>query len=280
MGRRENGRSDFERANPPPLTRMLSPMNGRNDLEPNVFSPSKEKHDAFCDFCKKNVDGIRYKCVTMPDFDLCEKCYPPNRTDKGAGNYLDPKHIFYAIDYKTVDDRRGPLGNRTNVVHEGFECTICDDGKDIVGVRYLCVQSGINLCESCEFSQKHDPTEVRMKHTIPQPSVKSKRNVREEYPIATLQPARERIPLQEAIFTRTEKLAKMMEFENGRVEFERAEVSAPPGTFMMLELNGREDHKPMAFGMASAINGRNDYMNNAPAPSFSFGASPPSSSSS
>ena len=157
-----NGVNDYEEC-APPAPGMLLNVNGRSDFK----RLSAVKHDAYCDFCKKNVDGIRYKCVTLPDFDICELCYPPNRTDKSATNYLDPQHIFYAIDYHTVDDYRGPLGNRTNIVHKGFKCYICDDNKDIIGTRYTCVQCQINLCEVCEFNQKHNPLHVRMKIVTP-----------------------------------------------------------------------------------------------------------------
>ncbi|KAG9035120.1 hypothetical protein FRB95_011987 [Tulasnella sp. JGI-2019a] len=35
---------------------------------------STVKHNATCDSCKKNITRTRYKCLSCPDFDLCDEC--------------------------------------------------------------------------------------------------------------------------------------------------------------------------------------------------------------
>ncbi len=252
MARPINGRTDQTAFTP--STFMQMPVNGRGDFATMTVSEPVVKHDAFCDFCRGNVDGIRYKCVTMPDFDMCEKCYPPNRTDKNAGNYLDPEHLFYAIDYRTADDHRGPLGNRTNVTHPGFECAICDNpGKDIVGTRYTCVQCQINLCEICEFNQKHDPTHVRMKVVVPQEPALRQRKKEQAQQNKTSNP--------------NPPLMRMGMPVNGRQDFQPLTDSGshPPAPRMMMPVNGRQDFQPL--GGTSNGNGGATL-----APSHIFGA--------
>jgi len=31
-------------------------------------------HDALCNYCQKQIVGVRYKCTVCPDFDMCEEC--------------------------------------------------------------------------------------------------------------------------------------------------------------------------------------------------------------
>mmetsp|Transcript_35081 Transcript_35081/g.47909 ORF Transcript_35081/g.47909 Transcript_35081/m.47909 type:complete len:523 (-) Transcript_35081:159-1727(-) len=45
-------------------------------------------HPAICDVCEERIVGIRFKCFSCPDYDLCEKC------EQKAGEYHDPSHPF------------------------------------------------------------------------------------------------------------------------------------------------------------------------------------------
>jgi len=46
-------------------------------------------HDALCNYCQKQIVGVRYKCSVCPDFDMCESC-------KNQGIH-DPTHKLNAI---------------------------------------------------------------------------------------------------------------------------------------------------------------------------------------
>jgi len=46
-------------------------------------------HDALCNYCQKQIVGVRYKCTVCPDFDMCESC-------KNQGIH-DPSHKLNAI---------------------------------------------------------------------------------------------------------------------------------------------------------------------------------------
>ena len=65
------------------------------------FSPppqptSNVRHHATCDNCFQNIVGIRYKCSSCDDFDLCSAC-------EELENVHDKSHVFYKIRYLDVN---------------------------------------------------------------------------------------------------------------------------------------------------------------------------------
>jgi len=51
------------------------------------------RHLAYCDSCKKDIFGIRYKCSICPDFDLCEICEEKNLLEK----FHPENHFFLKV---------------------------------------------------------------------------------------------------------------------------------------------------------------------------------------
>jgi len=51
--------------------------------------PPAVVHDALCNYCQKQIVGVRYKCTVCPDFDMCEEC-------KKKGIH-DPSHALTSI---------------------------------------------------------------------------------------------------------------------------------------------------------------------------------------
>ncbi|KAL4246320.1 hypothetical protein ABKN59_008948 [Abortiporus biennis] len=46
-----------------------------------------------CDQCRRNVEGIRFKCLDCPDFDLCQDC-----AEMGGKSAHNPFHAFFEIE--------------------------------------------------------------------------------------------------------------------------------------------------------------------------------------
>ena len=61
---------------------MFSSKDGEKETQP-VLHPG-----VFCDGCEGSIKGKRYKCMTCPDFDLCESC---------EGKGMHPEHQFICI---------------------------------------------------------------------------------------------------------------------------------------------------------------------------------------
>jgi len=88
------------------LSNIASKLKGAVDGVLNIAQPASVPaqnpvfgHNAICDHCNSPVSGIRYKCSTCPNYDLCEVC-------EALENVHDQTHIFFKIKNPavTVDD--------------------------------------------------------------------------------------------------------------------------------------------------------------------------------
>lgn len=62
-------------------------------MEPKVY------HPANCDGCKKNITGIRWKCVNCMSYDLCGECEANNPDKKHAETHLFMKIVKPVFNY-------------------------------------------------------------------------------------------------------------------------------------------------------------------------------------
>ncbi|KAJ8047379.1 NLR family CARD domain-containing protein 4 [Holothuria leucospilota] len=87
-----------------------------------------------CDGCGEDeIRGVRYRCKTCENFNLCEWC---------MSRVLHEKHEFEKFD-------------GTQHTHTYVKCNGCGE-KSIVGNRYRCkVCKNFNLCESCKGRKVH-----------------------------------------------------------------------------------------------------------------------------
>jgi hypothetical protein len=169
------GRIGFQESTPPPAfpvpPAMAHPTAGRVGFQEsisfmaqrtsgrNAFAnrpvPSRQVHvGIFCDHChRQDITGIRYKCSTCPDIDLCENCM-----EEVESRSLHT-HIFLRISQPVIASGDGSavlpvLANRSDWVHN-VSCSACQS-EQIVGYRYICTVCGDNLCESCEQLGGHN----------------------------------------------------------------------------------------------------------------------------
>ena len=108
-----------------------------------------------CDGCNRNIFGIRYKCATCSDYDLCSTCHDTIET------YHNPRHAFYQLKTPIRRDQRGRLPHHKPLydlsvsmekqveAHDGFYCDGCD-ASPIKGIRFRCLEChDYDLCETC-----------------------------------------------------------------------------------------------------------------------------------
>ncbi|KAA8645488.1 hypothetical protein EYZ11_009114 [Aspergillus tanneri] len=101
------------------------------------------QHAAICDGCDKSIVGVRYKCLTCPDWDYCSECHL-------KASQRHPGHRFAPL-YEAIAE---PLSSHE--VHYGIFCDgpLCRSrprSNYITGVRYKCsVCYDTDFCAKCE----------------------------------------------------------------------------------------------------------------------------------
>lgn len=146
---------------PPMMPHFTSGRRGFSPLPPKVLHEGVS-----CDRCHASpLAGVRYKCVTCPDYDLCSQCV--NINDEEA--FHPASHVFFRIAQPSQSPTSPALQNRSDWVHKGVTCHQCH-AKNIVGFRYFCTSCGVSICEGCEMVGVHDPSHPLLKMAKPSPS--------------------------------------------------------------------------------------------------------------
>jgi next to BRCA1 gene 1 protein len=156
---------------------LISKCVNDEGLEQLSLTEGTSKHAGVCcDICStQDFKGVRYKCSTCPDFDVCHRCIERVEShDLHSHTFLriaKPCPMAYAHMTGAVP----LLCNRSHWVHKDVSCADCDSSNpdkrshQIVGYRFFCTICGVSLCEHCEQTSGHDPSHALLK-MIPPPS--------------------------------------------------------------------------------------------------------------
>ena len=167
------------------MLHMTSGRHGYRNLRPVVL------HNGInCDGCSTGgtdfLSGVRYKCSTCPDYDLCSACMDqfeiPDtllRNDDINGISCHPRdHSFLRICRDIGTQPPPAFANRSQWVHQGISCAECHV-PTIVGYRYFCTVCAVSFCETCEQrglpnvrAQNHSLEHSLLKMVPPQPAHK------------------------------------------------------------------------------------------------------------
>ncbi|PKC59768.1 hypothetical protein RhiirA1_492215, partial [Rhizophagus irregularis] len=100
-----------------------------------------------CDCCNHTVRGMRWKCTSCEDYDLCQICKP-----KSYIHHHPDDHVFELVPHSRTSHRAPQFA-----VHHGIVCKCCD--KTILGMRWKCTFcNNYDLCQDCKSksSNIHD----------------------------------------------------------------------------------------------------------------------------
>lgn len=134
-----SGRTGYKRVEPPTVHRGVF-CNGCNDDSSGNF-----------------ITGVRYKCSTCPDYDLCASCLEIHDTkdallptETPAASEWHPRDHYFLRINKVLGATPPPaLSSRHTWIHHNVICDECE-ASPIVGYRYFCTVCTTSYCEACE----------------------------------------------------------------------------------------------------------------------------------
>jgi hypothetical protein len=123
-------------------------------------------HDqVMCDCCHNIIHGMRWKCTSCPDYDLCQAC-----KSKSPSVHRHPNsHAFRPIPYPHST-------NRAPSVSSNLHSAICDYCESVIfGTRHKCINCpDFDLCNHCiELAPTQHPNHTFMPiHRPGEPEIK------------------------------------------------------------------------------------------------------------
>ncbi|KAI0639950.1 hypothetical protein C8Q77DRAFT_1164747 [Trametes polyzona] len=141
-------------------------LDDRGPLEAQLDAAQPVHKNIVCDVCRREIVGVRNKCLDCPDYDLCQACL----TTPTLRSQHHPEHQFFGIEkpgevivhtvFSGEDEPRRPQRTSSHdsvprhrardvepVVHNAM-CNLCD--SRIRGDRFKCLECpDYDLCQLC-----------------------------------------------------------------------------------------------------------------------------------
>ncbi|GES88552.1 ZZ type zinc finger domain-containing protein [Rhizophagus clarus] len=96
-------------------------------------------HGVMCDCCKNIIRGMRWKCTSCPNYDLCQVCKSKSPSIHRHSN----NHVFQPIPY--------PRTSNHTPRPENLHSATCDYCESVIfGIRHKCINCpDFDLCNNC-----------------------------------------------------------------------------------------------------------------------------------